>query len=84
MLTVRDVASAFINSQHGWAVSEQFESIYDDLSEENLMQQNSNALRYIKDSLVSLIRSKVLSQDSTDELVEIVSMLMEHFQWQNA
>ena len=45
------------------------------------MKQNSNALKYIKDSLTELIRSKVLSQDSTDELVEIVSEMMQHFQW---
>ena len=81
MLTVKDIAQAFINSRHGWAVADQFESIYDDLSEENLTKQNSNALQYIKDSLTELIRSKVLSQDSSDELVEITTELVQHLQW---
>jgi len=81
MLTVKDIAQAFINSQHGWAVAEQFESIYDDLSEENLMKQNPNALRYIKDCLTELVRSKVFNEDSSDELVEIATELVQHSQW---
>ena len=81
MYTTKDVASAFINSKRGWAVAEQFEAIYDNLSQENLSEQNHNALKYIKEDLTALVRSKVLSQDSNDELVEIVSELVNYFEW---
>ena len=80
-MTIIHIASDVIRAHHGWAVADQFESIYDDLSEENLTKQNSNALQYIKDSLTELIRSKVLSQDSSDELVEITTELVQHLQW---
>lgn len=80
-MTLKDIASAYINSKHGWAVADQLESIYDDLSEENLMSQNSNALRYIRESLTSLIKSGVFTEDSQDELMEIVTGLNQHFQW---
>jgi hypothetical protein len=81
MTTTKDIAVAFVNSRHGWAVSEQLESIYDDLSEENLVEQNHNALRYIRDSLTSLIESKALSEGSKEELTEVLLGLVQHLQW---
>jgi hypothetical protein len=80
-ITTKDVAAAYINSKHGWAVAEQFEAIFEDLSEDNLQQQNHNALKYIRQSLTDLIKSGVLSADASDELVEIAEGLTQHFQW---
>ena len=80
-ITTKDVASAFINSRRGWAVSEQFEAIYEDLSQENVSKQNYNALNYIKDDLTVLIRSGVLAVGSKEELMEVLEDLVQHLQW---
>jgi len=80
-ITTKDVAAAYINSKHGWAVAEQFEAIFEDSSEDNLQQQNRNALNYIRQSLTDLIKSGVLSADASDELVEVAEGLTQHFQW---
>lgn len=80
-ITTKDVASAFIVRAHGWAVAEQFEAIFEDLSEDNLSKMNYNALKYIRQSLTDLIKSGVLSADASDELVEVAEGLTQHFQW---
>lgn len=80
-ITTKDVASAYINSKHGWAVAEQFEAIFEDLSEDNLQQQNHNALKYIRQSLTDLIKSDVLGEESREELMEVAEGLTQHFQW---
>jgi len=80
-ITTKDVASAYINSKHGWAVAEQFEAIFEDLSQENVSKQNYNALNYIKDDLTVLIRSGVLAVGSKEELMEVLEGLVQHLQW---
>lgn len=80
-ITTKDVATAFINSKHGWAVAEQFEAIFEDLSQENLAKQNYNALKYIRQSITDLANSKVLCEDSREELVEVAEELTQYFQW---
>jgi len=80
-ITTKDVASAFINSKRGEAVAEQFEAIYEDLSQENVSKQNYNALNYIKDDLTVLIRSGVLAEVVKEELMEILEGLVQHLQW---
>jgi hypothetical protein len=80
-ITTKDVASAFINSKRGGAVAEQFEAIYEDLSQENVSKQNYNALNYIKDDLTVLIRSGVLAVGSKEELMEVLEGLVQHLQW---
>jgi len=80
MLTTQDIVKAFINSKHGWAVADQFESIFEDCSEDNLAKQNLNALRYIKESLTSLIRSEILNEDATDELASLAGELVGYFE----
>lgn len=57
----------FVNSYHGWAVADQFE---DSFNGEPFEEQNSNALVYIKGVVQSLISSRVLSEDATEELQE--------------
>jgi hypothetical protein len=80
-ITTKDVASAYINSKHGWAVSEQFEDIYEDLSQVNLAKQNYNALKYIRQSLTDLANSGALSDRSREELVDVAEELTQYFQW---
>ena len=69
MVTTQELASAYIYRQHGWAVAEQFDSVYDDGSKENLSEQNLNALRYIEQALAELVEdSDVLSEDAVEDL----------------
>lgn len=69
MITLQELARDYINSQHGWAVSEQFNSIYEDCSEENLCEQNYNALKYIEEALTELVdESDVLSDKAVEKL----------------
>jgi len=81
LVMTKNIASAFINAKHGWAVSDQFEAIYEDLSQENLAKQNYHALKYIRQSLTDLINSGVFCEESREELVEIAEELTQYFQW---
>lgn len=80
-VTTKDVASAFINAKHGWAVAEQFEDIFEDLSQENLSKQNYHALKYIRQSITDLANSEALNDTSKERLAEIAEGLTQHFQW---
>ena len=64
MYTV-DLVKAIINSKHGWAVADQFEATFND---EAFEEQNYNALEYIRESVESILRSNLLSDDAQDEL----------------
>lgn len=59
------LVKAVINSEHGWAVAEQFE---DTFNGETFEAQNHNALRYIKGVVEDILHSKILSEDAHDEL----------------
>ena len=74
-MRLETIASAVINSKHGWAVAEQFESTF---SGESFEEQNNNALGYIHNTLVNLISSDVLNEDATEELSEYVEKLGEY------
>lgn len=72
MVTTQELAKAFINSHHGWAVADQFDSIYEDSSDGNMSEQNFNALRYIEEALTELVEdSDVLSDDAAEDLYEL-------------
>lgn len=62
---LKDLISAVIDSQHGWAVSEQFEATFDG---ESFEVQNYNALRYIRDTVETLLQSDLLSDTAQDIL----------------
>ena len=60
-----DLVKAVVNSEHGWAVADQFEVTFNG---ESFEEQNSNALRYIKGVVEDILHSKILSEDTHDEL----------------
>ena len=67
MLTLTNLVSSYINSQHGWAVRDQFEATFE--GAEDLGLQNLNALHYIKESVDELLNSRLLDEDEAFELV---------------
>jgi len=62
-----DLVKAVVNSEHGWAVADQFEATF---NSESFEKQNYNALRYIKGVVEDILHSKILSEDAYDELYE--------------
>ncbi len=62
-----DLVKAVVNSEHGWAVAEQFS---DTFNGEKFEYANHNALCYIRNVIEDILRSKVLSENSHDELQE--------------
>lgn len=66
MINTTDITKAYINSKHGWAVAEQFQDTFE--QNESFERQNSNALKYICETVKELIMSKILSDDATEEL----------------
>ena len=66
MYTV-DLIKAVVNSEHGWAVAEQFS---DTFNGEKFEYANYNAWRYIREVIEDILRSKVLSDNAQDELQE--------------
>ena len=68
MYYIENIIEAVISKEHGWAVTEQFESTWSDRSKQNFSKQNSNALNYILHTVRGILRSNVFSQDSIEEL----------------
>jgi hypothetical protein len=64
---IQTLVEAYINSEYGWSVAEQFRDTWNGESFEG---QNYNALTYIKGSVEALISSDVLSADAKEELIE--------------
>lgn len=60
-----DLVKAVVNSEHGWAVADQFEATFNG---ESFEEQNHNALRYIKGVVEDILYSKILNGDAHDEL----------------
>lgn len=60
------ITKSFINSHHGWAVADQFESTFE--QSESFERQNYNALLYIREAIRDLIDSNVLNDNACDEL----------------
>lgn len=66
MVTTTELVKAFINSHHGWAVADQFESTFED--GDSFEKQNMNALNYIYRAIKDLINSGLLSEETVMEL----------------
>ena len=79
-MNLEQVVSAVINSEHGWAVAEQFESTWDDRSADNVSEQNSNAMDYIMDTINDLIKyNEAFNEDAIDELQQYVDEIKEAY-----
>jgi uncharacterized lipoprotein YajG len=57
MITTQDLVSAYIESKHGTAVSEQFNDTFNDSGE--FEKQNSNALKLIQSEVNDIVKSEV-------------------------
>ena len=75
MIQTVDFVASYVNSKHGWAVAEQFT---DSFNGEAFGEQNYNALLYIRDTVRSILKSNVLSDDSYDELSEYMDELEDY------
>lgn len=79
-MNLKQVVNAVINSEHGWAVAEQFESTWDDRSADNVSEQNSNAMDYIMDTINDLIKyNEAFNEDAIDELQQYVDEIKEAY-----
>lgn len=67
------IVKSVINSQHGWAVADQFEDTFE--GREPFEEQNLNALLYIRDSIRGLIKSGTFSPQGQEELQEYLDDL---------
>ncbi len=74
-MTLDLVIKAIINSEHGWAVADQFEATFNG---ESFEEQNGNALRYIHDTLRRIINSDVFNDESLDALDSYYGDLKEY------
>ena len=75
MTHLTDIVKSFINSKHGWAVADQFESTFSNPSEENFTEKNLSALSYIVDTVEDMVNSNILSENATEELQEYLDKL---------
>ena len=71
-----ELVKSVVNSEHGWAVAEQFEKTYN--NEEKFEEANFNALRYIKGVIDDILYSKLLNADAHNELYEYRCELEEY------
>jgi hypothetical protein len=71
-----ELVKSVVNSEHGWAVAEQFEKTYN--NEEKFEEANFNALRYIKGVIDDILHSKLLNEDAHNELYEYRDELEEY------
>ena len=71
-----ELVKSVVNSEHGWAVAEQFEKTYN--NEEKFEEANFNALRYIKGVIDDILYSKLLNADAHNELHEYRDELEEY------
>ena len=63
-----ELVKAIVNSEHGYAVAEQFEKTYN--NEEKFEDANFNALRWIRGVIEDILHSKLLNADAHNELHE--------------
>lgn len=77
MVTTLDLVTALINSKHGWAVAEQFQSTFQG---EDFVEQNWNALKYILGTVDELLKSELLNEFPQDELQDYRDALADHMQ----
>lgn len=66
-MTVQTIVSALVNSDHGWAVRDQFDNTFD--GSEDLEDQNPNALELVSATVKELMESELLAEGyELDEL----------------
>ena len=70
------IVKSIINSQHGWAVADQFEDTFE--GEEPFEEQNGNALLYIRNSIRGLVESNTFSPQGQEELQEYLDDLEDY------
>jgi hypothetical protein len=74
-MDIETIISGVIESQHGWAVREQF---VDTWNGEDFENKNYNALTYIKYTVKDLINSGIFNDDTEAELVGYLLGLEEY------
>lgn len=74
-MNVEEIIGAIIESQHGWAVRDQFIDTWHSGDFEN---QNLNALRYIKNTIDDLANSGIFSEEVEMDLVGYLIGLKEY------
>ena len=78
MTSVNQIIKAIINSEHGWAVAEQFE---DTFHGESFEEQNINALDYIKNCLkYNIMKSDVFNNEAMEEIQEYYDELVKYLE----
>ena len=74
-MNIEEIIGAIIESQHGWAVRDQFIDTWHNGDFEN---QNLNALNYIKNTINDLANSDIFSEEVEMDLVGYVIRLKEY------
>jgi hypothetical protein len=78
MITLNQIIKSVINSEHGWAVAEQFE---DTFNGELFEEQNINALNYIKNCLKwNIMENNVFNDAAMEEIKEYYDNLVEYLE----
>ena len=76
MTSLDQIIKAIINSEHGWAVADQFEATFNG---EPFEEQNGNALRYIRNTIrYNILGNDAFSDDAMNELREYYEKLAEY------
>lgn len=74
-MNIEEIIGAIIESQHGWAVRDQF---IDTWHGEDFENQNINALRYINNTIDDLANSGIFSEEVEMDLVDYLIGLKEY------
>ena len=74
-MNIEEIIGAIIESQHGWAVRDQFIDTWHNGDFEN---QNLNALNYIKNTINDLANSDIFSEEVEMDLVGYLIGLKEY------
>ena len=75
-MELTNLISGYINSKHGWAVAEQFESTF--CRFQDFEQQNRNALMFIHASINEVMNTSFFNDDTYDELQSYIDDLTDY------
>ena len=67
-MNISGLVKSVIEAEHGRAIAEQFEKTFN--NEEKFEEANFNALRYIRNIIEEILRSRILNDYVQDELQE--------------
>ena len=67
-MNISGLVKSVIEAEHGRAIAEQFEKTFN--NEEKFEEANFNALRYIRNIVEEILRSRILNDYVQDELQE--------------